>query len=105
MFYKDGLICRTFANPLELFRDNLDKSYNTWGTYSINKDTIKCQFVSDDGLMVGVSVYKSIYIIKDKNIIVEFISKDIQKQYSFHPLENRIDSTNWLLKKKWFYKK
>ncbi|MDR1883328.1 MAG: hypothetical protein LBR26_11195 [Prevotella sp.] len=25
--------------------------------------------------------------------------------YEFHPLENRIDSINWLLKKKWFYKK
>jgi len=125
MFYRDGLVC---SGRSEIFRDR-SRPVHAWGTYRVYGDTIKCQFISDNGVMGGVDVTFRIYRIISKNEIVEYRSTFVDREnviiihpvnlpkgtivkqgiienlHSFYPLENRIDSTewNWLLNKKWFW--
>lgn len=104
MFYKNNLVCTTSADPIKVFSDNLFSQAISWGTYKIVEDTIKCQFVNKDYVLVRISVDEAFYLINSQKELTKIKGLNVGMTYSFHSLESRIDSTNWLLKKKWFYK-
>lgn len=106
MFYTDGLFCMIGVNePAKYFIDsNFSPDHLTWGSYKLVGDTIFMQGVKDYGLDGGITIIPLTLQIVTKYKIQD-LSRHEREIYEFHPLENRIDSTNWLLKKKWFYKK
>ncbi|MDH6354069.1 hypothetical protein M2132_000391 [Dysgonomonas sp. PH5-45] len=100
MFYSDGL-----ASSYSHRMDTITHRSPVWGNYVLSKDTIKFQKVVDNGLMTDIGVDMVYFIILSPKEIKEiYPAYKGEREYSFHPLENRIDSTNWLLKKKWFWK-
>ncbi|NDW19301.1 hypothetical protein D0T53_10295 [Dysgonomonas sp. 216] len=105
MFYRDGLVCcSSTGTPYESFKDGL---YPVgWGTYIIMGDTIKCQFIPKESVENGAPITNRNFLIVSISELKEICPVHLNDDnYSFHPLENRIDSTNWLLKKKWFWEK
>ena len=128
LFYSDGTIIETNSRPDDKSCENdvdKDKIQNIkhkhlkfqWGTYRLINDTIKAQFIRDDGPMSSPVVFeKKILIISDTILKVVF-EKLMNPEYSpnkmngdgllyFHSYTNRIDSTsNPYLKKKWFWEK
>lgn len=115
MFYEDGVFCETIADDIINYLSS-DGKYRaeSWGSYFLVGDTIKGQTINkgpiDDIARTTTWEFK----INSKNTItllkrerddhLQSPSRDLCL-FTFHPLENRIDSTNWLLKKKWFWKK
>lgn len=114
MFYRDGLFCTTNGDPIKYFQKEKLKYAIDWGRYYIVGDTIKLQVIQDRGLMDKVGCHSIQYLIISKTELVSLmyptgsdpdrIKKERMKKYTFQPLESRLDSTNWLLKKKWFRK-
>lgn len=105
LFYENGLVCYAIAdNASVIFKEGL-YPVSAWGSYQIIADTIKCQFITDDGVMSGINISKRNYIIDSKSQISEINIHEINLRYSFQPLDSRIGYDNWLLKKKWFWEK
>lgn len=115
MFYEDGIFCATTADDIKNYLSS-DGKYRVenWGSYYLVGDTIKGQTINkgpiDDIARTTTWEFKinsknKITILKrERDDHLQSPSRDLCL-FTFHPLENRIDSTNWLLKKKWFYKK
>lgn len=113
MFYEDGIFWNQNIRADSMSLDSISKyitpKYKTmlnntfdWGSYSINKlHTIEIQQI-DYSFQLGSIVRKPTFEIISKDSIFEIPSNRI---YVFHPLATRVDSTNWLLNKKWFWKK
>ena len=103
IFYTDGLVCYlNDNNPHKSFKER-SVIPGSWGRYIISKDTIKCQFIINHGVMGGIALGKVDFLIINNSLIKEM--DDSNPEYVFNRLDTKIDSTNWLLKKKWFYKK
>jgi hypothetical protein len=109
MFYPNGLFCKTTSdNPAIIFNGKGGYKPYTWGNYIISGDTIKMQYINNYGFDGGIVVGNYNYLVKSFDEIVELPkNKEVScgKIYKFHPLVDRIGYGNWLLKKKWFYKK
>jgi len=125
IFFNNGLVCCTWMDPIMIFT-NYNNKYNNkplWGSYRLFNDTIRIQLLGDaDPAQKYISTSYYEFIIKNKTTI-EFTENNSSKinyndnekwgyelneknrVFNFHPLETRIDSTTWLFKKKWFYKK
>lgn len=109
-FWKSNLVSLSYILPLENQLTNKWYRRSIWGTYIINGSSIKVQNILDTGADGGIVVNEYTFDIKNPNKIVlidinDSIDVSPKNIYSYLSLENRIDSTNWLLKKKWFYKK
>lgn len=104
LFYSDGIYINTLTdNPLDNFSH--DKStYNIvggfWGRYILKGDTIIGQRLNMS--RTEGTVYTDKLIIVNSTQIRTIGS---ELTYTFIPLENRMDSANWMFEKKWFYKK
>ena len=108
LFYRDGI--SIYSSYIDIVSDYTKgsgwdiykgESKIIYGRYIVSGDTIIAQQIRTtftDGTQC--STYK--YLIKSKTEIIETKSKSV---FKFYPLENRMDSTTWLLNKKWFYKK
>lgn len=72
-----------------------------YGCYAISQDTIINQTVNHT-FTDGSFTSERKYWIIDKTHIQNLRTNDILE---FYPLEDRMDSKNWLLKKKWFWTK
>lgn len=111
MFYRDGLVCSVPFNNipriLGVLKGEDEYEPKMWGNYKIIKDTVLVQLISNWDISFGSGAGFVNFIINSKDKIELWNTNDSTSRlvYKFHPLENRIDSTNWLLKKKWFYKK
>lgn len=104
MFYRDGIVCfSSTTNLLKSFRDGIYPP--GWGTYRIYGDTIRSQIIPIESTQNGAPISKSMYIILSDTTIAEIDREGKKVLHTFYPLEERIDSTNWLLKKKWFWEK
>lgn len=115
MFYENGIFCATSADDIQNYF-LADGKYRpeSWGSYFLVGDTIKGQTINkgpiDDIARTTTWEFK----INSKNTItllkrerddhLQSPSRDLCL-FAFYPLESRIDSTNWLLKKKWFWVK
>jgi len=125
MFYNNGLMCYTGLDPVMIFtnHNNIYNNKPVWGSYRLFNDTIKVQLLVDpDPAQSYISTSHYEYVIindstieftennssrinYDKNERWGYELNEKNKIFKFHPLISRIDSTNWLLKKKWFYKR
>lgn len=74
--------------------------FGIFGRYILRNDTILGQRINTS--KTEGAVYTDMYIILNRNQIKDLGDGLV---YTFIPLENRLDSTNWLLKKKWFWTK
>lgn len=112
LFYRDGIFISNnfrdtaFASKKIVKVDTLKNSYeHSWykglhGRYIIKDDSILAQDIVYT-FTDGSNAYTNKYKIISKDTIFDTLEK---KTYVFHSLPNRIDSANWLFKKKWFYK-
>jgi hypothetical protein len=115
VFFKSGLVIRgahDFKDPYMPI-GNRHSSF-AWGTYTIDRDIVMIQTISDGGFMEGQYIASYKFKIKSKNTIVllpkytkndDNIENNKDYIYNFHNLDQDVDSTNWLLKKKWFWTK
>lgn len=108
MFYPNGILCRVASsNPSSAFSGVEGYKPTAWGNYTISNDTIKVQYINNYGMDGGMVVGHFSYLINSYTEIKELArdKKEANVILRFHPLDNRIGFDNWLLKKKWFYKK
>lgn len=121
MFYRNGSIAfplrQLFSSENEIIENlvdkdtskanNFDTSWGGWGIYHLSGDTIKMQTSLWYDRVTRMGSTYSVFVIENKNEIrlIDGWYKEKRDIYKFVPYPNRIDSTNWLLKKKWFYKK
>jgi len=110
LFYPDGI----FINSGVLNKGHIQYSYSKgsgwdndkgnasiYGRYIVRGDTIIGQKIDKTFTDKGkVYTYKYVIVSEDK---IKSVSTN-QILY-FVPIENRMDSTNWMFKKDWFYKK
>lgn len=113
IFFDNGLMCYGGNDKEKKNYSNISNNKSVWGTYSINKQDsiIDEQIIVDNGID-GFKVNRHFYkIINRKQIqhigYISYHNEYIKQDYfgDYVPAPNRIDSTNWLLKKKWFWKK
>lgn len=104
MFYADDLVCSTSDDAVKVFGD-VNSPAKTWGTYRLCGDTIKCQFISKDYVRTKIVVTTSSFLIRGMDKLEKIEGSNVGVTYTFHPFANRSGYENWLLKKKWFYKK
>lgn len=103
MFYENGLVCITYESVMNSFVVKNSPEI-IWGTYELHNDTIECQFIEKDYVLMKIEVSKKTYLIQSKDKLLKINSSDNRVAYTFHRLGNRIGYDNWLLKKKWFWK-
>jgi len=114
MFYQDGIsISSAVKDSLSIYESvtkgkgwdvHHGKSTTIYGRYIIKKDTIINQRIYYD-LYWGSLAKEEKYLIIAKDKLLKINRNTENDLYEFVPLENRMDSTTWLFKKKWFYKK
>jgi len=110
LFYSDGI----FINSGVLSEEHIQSSFSKgsgwdndkgnasiYGRYIVRGDTIIGQEIDKTFTDKG-KVYTYRFIILSENKIKSVRTNQI---LYFVPIENRMDSTNWMFKKDWFYKK
>lgn len=116
IFFNNGLVCSsggelpTKENAI-LQTPPLNKDNSIWGTYIVKDNIIETQIIVDNGID-GFKANRHFYkIINRKQIqhvgYMSYHDKYFEREYllDYVSVPNRMDSTNWLLKKKWFWKK
>lgn len=119
LLYKNGIICfPPFYPTMEVYNEDFKKTTvakTMWGSYSFDEKEklIYTQTILDLGAMSSMSVVKKTFKIIDSTHIL-LINKQIDNgkiievnmKYEFKEEPDILDfSTNWLLKKNWFWKK
>jgi len=119
LFYRNGIVCLPpFYPTMEVYNENYKKTSmakTIWGSYSFDEKEklIHTQTILDLGAMSSMWVVKETFKIKDSTHIVLVDRQiddgkifEVNMEYEFVEEPNILDfSTNWLLKKKWFWKK
>lgn len=119
IFYDNGIACfPPFYPTMDVYNNRFKKTTvakKMWGSYIFDKEKqlIHTEAVQNLGFMTGVWTEKKTFRIIDSTHIL-LISKQIDDKkvyedniiYEFKEEPNILDfSTNWLLKKGWFWKK
>jgi hypothetical protein len=116
VFFDNGLVALSGSKlptkeNANLFDPPINKSKGGWGCYSVKDSIISVQIIADNGID-GLKTNREFYKIIDRKHIrrigyISYHNKYFEQNYAgdYVPVPNRIDSTNWLLKKKWFWKK
>lgn len=117
IFYDNGIACFPPFYPTEeeCYRTKMTKDKTMWGSYTFDKEKqlIHTETIFRFGINSGTWVVKKTFKIIDSTHIM-LISKQTENKkiyedniiYEFKEEPNIFDSsTNWLLKKNWFWKK
>jgi len=110
LFYSDGIFIYSGVSNQEHIQESYSKgsgwenmkgNASIYGRYILRGDTIIGQIINNTFTDKG-KVYTYEYTILSEDRIKSVLSNRI---LYFVPIENRMDSTNWMFKKDWFYKK
>jgi len=105
LFYSDGQVCfSNLGNPSLSFTNNYLYLSHTWGTYKVKGDLIEIQLITQDGSGGGgYRVLNNQFIIQSDKKLTHTSPTYRDIDFTFYPIENKIDSTlNPYLNKKWF---
>ncbi len=114
-FFDNGLVALSGSKlPTKEYANLSDPPKNKkkegWGSYSTSDSIVSVQIIADNGIY-GLKTNRYFYKVIDRKHIrrigyISYHNKYFEQNYigDYVPVPNRMDSTNWLLKKKWFWK-
>lgn len=107
IFHSENDVIKHFVDVKSSKANEFNADWGGWGLYKVSNDTISMQTTLWYDKITRMGISSPSFLIRNKSeiVLVNGWDKKLGSIFRFVAYKARVDSSNWLLKRKWFWTK